>query len=355
MDPNQKDGGCVNDKPQSVGSERFRWGTPVFILGSVGLILGLLFAKFFLIDMVPTNATPVEVTVERGTSFVEIVDMLEAEGVIVYRWPLRYWAYIARADREIKSGRYKFSPGESPRSLLGSLVRGDTEGVLVTVPEGLRSYEIATILAVEAGIDSAGFMEAVKDTNLVRSLEITAPDLEGYLFPETYRIAWRANPVDVVRTMVFKFREVFDDSMKGRAEEIGLTTAEAVTLASIIEAESGMDHERMMISAVYHNRLRRGMRLEADPTVAFALGTRKPRLLYEDLEVDSPYNTYRYRGLPPGPIANPGRSSLVASLYPEPDSDQLFFVARGDGSHLFARTLEEHRRNIRLVRGGKGR
>jgi len=148
---------------------------------------------------------------------------------------------------------------------------------------------------------------------------------------------------------------VFDDSLLARTVESGMTPHEVLTLASIVEAEARVSDERPVIAAVYTNRLRRGMRLEADPTVAYAMGGYKGRLLYADLEIDSPYNTYRNKGLPPGPICSPGEASIRAALYPDPDTDALYFVARGDGSHIFTRTLREHQAAVRKVRSQRGR
>jgi UPF0755 protein len=190
---------------------------------------------------------------------------------------------------------------------------------------------------------------AITDPEVRRRREIPAPSLEGYLFPDTYRVPWGAGAPDIVRQMLSRTDEAFAAYLD-RCAAMGWTPHEVLTMASIIEAEARVGEERSLISAVYHNRLRRGMRLEADPTVAYAMGGYRGRLLYRDLEIDSPYNTYRNGGLPPGPICSPGAASIRAALYPDPDSDALYFVARGDGSHVFSRTLEEHERAVRAAR-----
>jgi UPF0755 protein len=330
------------------------WPGGVATLGFL-VVFGLLFARFFLVDRVEVEAEPIRVEIERGSSFEQVVDRLEEHGVIEGGWFLRVWGYLAGGERRIRSGRYVLEPGLSPRSLLGILVRGETEPVRVTVPEGRRADEVAAIFSREAGVDSTAFMEAVGDTTLAAELGLPGGGLEGFLFPDTYRIDWKAEAQNVVRAMVGRFHEVFERPMRIRAAEMGCTVREVVALASIIEAEAAVDAERERISAVYHNRMERGIRLEADPTVAYALGTRKERLLFEDLEVDSPYNTYRYKGLPPGPIANPGKRSLEAALNPDPECEDLYFVARGDGTHLFAATLADHVRNKNRVRGRDSR
>jgi len=181
---------------------------------------------------------------------------------------------------------------------------------------------------------------------------VEAPTLEGYLFPDTYHVPFGAGAGDVVGQMLARFDDVFVDSLSARAAEIGMTPHQALTLASIIEAEARVPEERPTISAVYHNRLRKGMRLEADPTVAYAMGGFRGRLLYVHLETDSPYNTYKNKGLPPGPICSPGEAAIRAALYPRPGVGALYFVARGDGSHIFSMTLREHLSAIKQVRSG---
>jgi UPF0755 protein len=179
------------------------------------------------------------------------------------------------------------------------------------------------------------------DDRFTQGMGITASNLEGYLFPDTYRLSWSTTPEKVAQVMVEQFRKTITDSLMRRAEEIGFSLAQVVTLASMIEAEAKDGNERDLISAVYHNRLRRGMLLQCDPTVIYALPKLDRPLLLKDLEVDSPYNTYRYPGLPPGPICNPGKASILAALYPA-GVNYLYFVATGEGSHIFSATLAQH-------------
>jgi UPF0755 protein len=181
---------------------------------------------------------------------------------------------------------------------------------------------------------------------------IQAESLEGFLFPDTYLFMWPLNPQVVVRRMIHRFNEVFDERMRQRVDSLGFSKKEIVTLASIIQAEAVFESEMPHISAVYHNRLLKGWRLEADPTVAYALGGVRRRLWHKDLRIDSPYNTYRVRGLPPGPICSPGRAALIAAAWPLEGCRDLYFVADGNGRHLFNRTLREHLIDIERVRDG---
>jgi UPF0755 protein len=252
-------------------------------------------------------------------------------------------------DRRIQSGTYQFNAGEQPVEILARLMAGDVLTTDVTVPEGYNKWEIAAAFE-SANIDSVDMMAAIEDEAVLSERRIGAPSLEGYLFPDTYRVRWGATAKEVTEMMLARLDEVFDAELFKRAVELDMTPHKVLTLASIIEAESQVSAERALISSVYHNRLRRRMRLEADPTVAYAMGGYKGRLLYDDLEIDSPYNTYRRRGLPPGPICSPGEASIRAALFPDSTADELYFVARGDGSHIFSRTLKEHNAAVEKVR-----
>lgn len=299
--------------------------------------------------------SPVRVSVERGKPFSAIVRQLSQMG-LVQRSRLFNWYAVARGfDRAIDVGTYEFAPGERPIDILEKLVAGDVLKVAVTIPEGLHLWEVAGIVSARAGIDSSGFVAFTQSPATCARFGIDAPTLEGYLFPETYLVPWEAGETTMVRVMVSRLREVcagLRDSM-----QIGtpMNCNQVLTLASIIEAEARLPGERPIISAVYHNRLARGMRLEADPTVAYAMGGYRGRLLYDDLLIDSPYNTYRHAGLPPGPICNPGRAAIEAALAPDSTCEALYFVARGDGGHIFSVTLKEHLAAVAAVRKQRNR
>jgi UPF0755 protein len=286
----------------------------------------------------------------KGQTFASVVDSLEVRGIIRSR---RWFIFVARlhgGTTRVQVGKYRFHSGVSNYRILESLTKGkDVEHISVTLPEGLTSREQARILAHTLGIDSSQFVSLVHDEAFVRSLGIDSRSLEGYLFPETYSFPWQTEERDIVTRLVGQFKTVYTDSLQARARELGWTTNQALTLASIVEGEAGLPEERPVISGVYHNRLRRGMRLQADPTIRFTIEGGPRRILYSDLEVDHPYNTYRNKGLPPGPINNPGRASISAALFPA-QHGYLFFVADGKGGHSFSATYAEHQRYVRRYR-----
>jgi UPF0755 protein len=228
--------------------------------------------------------------------------------------------------------------------VLKTLYRGATYRERVLVRAGRTLESISSLLSARAALDSLTFMAYAGDSAFLASLGVPSVTAEGYLFPATYEIEWKEGSRSVIRRMISNFFRVYDDSLRAQTKRMGMTMNEAVTLASIIEKEALLDEERPRISAVFHNRLKLGMRLQADPTVRYALKKWTGRVLYKDLEIDSPFNTYRVYGLPPHPICNPGLASLIAAIYPLPGSKDLFFVARGDGSHSFSRTAREHQR-----------
>jgi UPF0755 protein len=292
----------------------------------------------------------VTVTVVKGRAFSSITRELYDHDLIKYPRIIKTYARLRQFDKKVHTGTYRFTRGERPIDILRRLVEGDVLKILVTIPEGFTARQIAGALARRAGLDSTAFMDAAFDPDLLARRQIEIPSIEGYLFPDSYRIPWGSREEAVVDMMLARLDEVFDPSLRRRAASIDMSPHEVLTLASIIEAEARLAEERATISAVYHNRMKRGMKLEADPTVAYAMGEYKGRLLYKDLEIDSPYNTYLHHGLPPGPICNPGEGSIAAALYPDSTSKALYFVAQGDGSHIFSLTLREHLAAVRKVR-----
>ncbi len=292
---------------------------------------------------------PVTIVIEPGTPVSVIARRLQSAGVIDGAGGLIAAARLTGSERSLQAGRFRFPGRESNLAVLRRLTNGDTAHELVTIPEGLRAGDVAAILAREAEVDSAAFMTLLADPAFIAAVlpsdgdEEPPASLEGYLLPETYNIYYRMEAAAVLRLMVDQFRELWESALADPARELGFTRHAVATLASIIEREAASDGERPLVSAVFHNRLRRGMRLESCATVLFALGRYKRRLWERDLEIDSPYNTYRIRGLPPGPIANAGAASLRAAVAPA-ETDFLYFVARGDGTHIFSRTYAEHLR-----------
>jgi UPF0755 protein len=331
---------------------RTAWKSAV-ITAAVVIVAAVVFVTWVRIGITRpagnASSPAVRVEVPHGQAFSALARRLADEGVISSPWTIKLFAAMRGYDRRIHSGTYEFSAGERPVDILARLMAGDVLTLDVTVPEGFTVWDIAGAF-VSANIDSSDMLAALKDEVVLAERRIEAPSLEGYLFPDTYRVRWGATAAEVTAMMLARTDEVFDAAHLRRAIDIGMSPHEVLTLASIIEAESRVPAERPVISAVYHNRLKRNMRLEADPTVAYAMGGFKGRLLYADLEIDSPYNTYRRRGLPPGPICSPGEASIRAALYPDSTTDALYFVARGDGSHIFSRTLQEHNTAVRKVR-----
>lgn len=263
---------------------------------------------------------------------------------------LYYNLYQSRA--RLKAGEYQFAFPTSAKTVLAKIVRGRVYLRPVTIPEGLTGDEIAELLRARTAADAAAFRTAFRETVRVAGWDDKAADLEGYLFPDTYLMPRKATAGDFVEAMTAQFRKVFGEAWRRRSAELGLSVRETVILASLIEKETAVPEERPLVSAVFHNRLRIGMKLDCDPTIIYGLKLEDKysgRLLSRDLKFASPYNTYLRAGLPPGPICNPGRASLEAALYPAA-ADYLYFVARGDGSHRFSRTLGDHLRAVENYR-----
>ncbi len=294
----------------------------------------------------------VSIKVAPGTTFKEVQAELVEKGLLDRPGVFRWAAYLTGRETKIKTGKYLFRRGESVASILGKLVSGRVDYARIVIPEGLMLSEIASILQTEAEVDSAAFEATARDSALMSELGVEAPSLEGYLFPDTYLFDWPIEPEDVARRIVYRFHKIYDEYAGDAADSLGMTMNEIVTLASIIEAEAVFDSEMPRISAVYHNRLKAGWRLEADPTVAYALGGVRRKLWYKDLGTESPYNTYRVKGLPPGAICNPGRTAIAAAAHPTPGSRDFYFVANGSGRHKFSATYHEHLRAKHLMKYG---
>jgi UPF0755 protein len=252
---------------------------------------------------------------------------------------------LTGSERQLKPGEYALSPSMRPLEMLHRFRHGLVILHPLTIPEGYSARQIAAVLR-EAGLgDPEELLDLVESSEFVHELGLDVSSLEGYLFPDTYAFPRDIATADMVRRMVEKFRETYQSVWAARAAELGLTQHQVVTLASIIEKETGAGIERPIISAVFHNRLRRRMPLQSDPTVIYPIKNFDGNLRKVDLIRDNPYNTYRRLGLPPGPIANPGREALEAALYPSP-VEYLYFVARNDGTHHFSRTLREHNKAV---------
>ena len=293
---------------------------------------------------------PQSLVVEPGAGVLEIGRQLHGLGLVRHPELFRVVVMAKGAGGRLRAGEYAFEGEMSLDQIVEKMVRGDVVHHMVTFPEGTAMEEMARIVASQ-GIPLAAFLEAARDVSLVKDLDSEATDLEGYLFPDTYEVEPRRPDAAaaLVKRTVHRFREV-EGPMAAKVKDSGLTLREVVTLASLVELETARKDERPHIAAVFLNRLRRHMPLQTDPTVIYALrraGTWDGNIRKEDLNVASPYNTYRFAGLPPGPIANPGREAIRAVLEPLP-ADDLYFVSRNDGSHQFSRNLAEHERAVDL-------
>ena len=288
------------------------------------------------------------VEIPAGAGSRTIGDRLVQAGIVRDALSFRVSVSISGKGRGLQAGEYRFDRAMTPMEAIDKLARGDVYVINITFPEGLTMAEMGKIVESHGLGPASAFVTAAHDPSPITPLDPAARDLEGYLFPETYLLPRRTDARRIVRLMTDRFERVFTTELRQAAEARGWTVRQAVTLASIIEEEASRPEERALVAAVYANRLRIGMALQCDPTVIYALtraGKYTGNLRREDLAFDSPYNTYRYPGLPPGPIASPGRASLEAAVHPA-QVDFLYFVSRNDGSHAFARTLEEHNRNV---------
>jgi UPF0755 protein len=294
-----------------------------------------------------------EVEIPKGATYSKGIDILKDNGIIKNRLSLILLGRISMTDRKLKPGYYSLSATMSPLQIFYGLIEGRTIQYSITIPEGSTLVYIRNKLEEKKLVDDESW-RLVYDKDFLGALNINAPSLEGYIFPDTYSFTKGIAPEIIFKTMVRRTRESINGLLMARAEELGFTENEVLTLASIIEKEAVFNEERSLISAVYHNRLKRNMRLQADPTVLYGVKKRWKRIRYRDLRRVTPYNTYKIKGLPPGPIASPGINSIEAALHPA-DVDYLYFVAKNDGTHYFSRTGKEHVKAVMLyqLNGGK--
>lgn len=323
-----------------------------FSIATLALIVVI---HFYIALFVPPTREKVwkEVEVAEGMSFKAITALLHREGIIRYRGYFDILGRLKGITRKVRPGFYGLSSHMSMWEVLDALAEGRIIEYQVVVPEGYNIYQIGYVLAQTPLLkDPQQFIRLAKSRDFVRGLGIEADSLEGYLFPDTYYLPKGITLEGIARRMVQRYRSVFDDSYRSRAQALGFTEHQIITLASIIEKEAKLPSERKLISAVYHNRLKIGMKLQADPTAVYGKKAWVTNVTKEDLKRKSPYNTYLHRGLPPGPIANPGQGSILAALYPE-QVDYLYFVAQGDGSHHFSRKYGSHIKAVSRYRINK--
>lgn len=285
------------------------------------------------------------VVIPEGATFLQAAAVLEHEQLIRSRFAFVMLGRSQDVDRKIRPGEYELNGAMTPADILSKLLAGRVVLHAVTIPEGYTVNQIADVMEEQRITSRAEFLRLTSDKSFMKTLGIAAETVEGYLFPDTYRFARGTPAKDVVQTMVDQLGRVMNEEWQTRAKDMNLTIHQVLTLASVIEKETGSGDERPYISSVFHNRLKKRIPLQSDPTVIYGLPNFDGNLHKKDLSHPSPYNTYRWAGLPPGPIASPGADSIRAALYPS-TSKYLYFVSRNDGTHHFSATLMEHNRAV---------
>ena len=317
-----------------------------FAVAIFALAAGSSVAAYLLFADRSRPAAETNVVIERGATAADVARRLETEGVIKSALSFRFLARLERVETEVKAGEYRFAPHLSESDVLERVTSGRSQVALwVTIPEGFTAREIAATLAERKLGDAGDLAEYFLRTPLDLGRDVRSVDLEGYLFPDTYLMPLATTPAALARIMTDHFKEELPRNAEARAKRLHMTLPQIVTIASLIEREAKADGERRLMAGVYYNRLKKGMPLEVDATIEYTFAHHKDVITRADLARDTPYNTYLHLGLPPTPIANPGRPSLLAALDPQ-KSGYLFYVYKGDGHHAFARTLAEHNANV---------
>ncbi len=336
-------------------SEKKKSGVLKAIIGLIKLLfflllvaaLGIYFYYNNNLKPVSTVSHEIEIEIPKGYGIKSIATLLEDKGVI--RDDLSFLAYcrLNKTGGRFQAGKYVLNSASAVPEIVEKLSLGQAkiDTVKFTIPEGYELRLMADRFTELGLMDKDTFYEIIKeeiyDFDFLQEIPDRELKLEGYLFPDTYEVFKNAKPEEIIRKMLGRFNQVYSQEFRNRARELNMTTDQVITLASIIEREAKLDSERKLVSSVFHNRIKKKMMLQSCATVQFVLKERKEVLTYKDLEINSPYNTYKFTGLPPGPIASPGLKSIEAALYPEA-TDYLYFFAREDGSHVFSRTYQEH-------------
>lgn len=319
---------------------------------AVLLVAGLVVSAWLYVQWTalraPLNTQTRAIVVPRGETFTHFVDVMAEASLVSQPAFLKLYGRFYPLIRNLKAGEYAIEPSDSTLSILKRIRRGEVVQHSVTIPEGLNSREIAEMMAAAGIADEIEFLRLVTDATFLSSVGIQSTSLEGYLFPDTYHFSRGYGASGVIKAMLARFKQSLPGSFSQLAAAVGLTETQALTLASIIEKETGAAEERKLISAVFHNRLKKKMRLQSDPTVIYGIGPAYDgNIRKRDLLTTTPYNTYRVGGLPPGPIASPGADAISAAVSPAPVS-YLYFVSRNDGTHYFSSSLIEHNKAVDL-------
>jgi len=316
----------------------------------VTIVLASIFTCLFAIGTIllywPQNDinNKIKVNIPKGSTLVQISEILEEKEIVTNGHMFVTATRLMGYSNKIPAGIFGLKNANSNYRIVKQLIQGNPEMIRVTLLEGWTISQVTQAISDSLNISSEILSSLCYDEQFIEELGLDTKSLEGYLYPDTYLFLESENdPKEILKQIISEFSSVFNENLSKRTEQIGYTVNEVLAMASIIEGEAIFDSERPIISAVYHNRLKKRMLLQADPTVQYIIKDGPRRLRLSDLKIDSPYNTYVYRGLPPGPINNPSRASILAALYPA-DNDYIFFVARGDGYHTFTTTIEEHNR-----------
>ncbi len=311
----------------------------IFIIVMIVFFVGVM---LFFYPFTPAKETPIQFRVTYGETPVQIAEKLQENNIISDASLFVFLARLTQKHHQLKAGQYLLPQKSSIYYVLDKLSKGEQSFIKVTVQEGITSRQIAALMSEKLKVDSSRFVMLTSDSLFAAGLNIDHPTLEGFLFPETYYFTFGISEEQIIKSMVTLFQRIFDDSLAHKkARDLGYSFYETVILASIIQGEAVLDSEMVYISSVYHNRLDRGIPLQADPTIQYIISDGPRRLLNRDLKIDSPYNTYLYAGLPPAPISNPGEAAIRAALNPASTS-YLYFVADGRGGHIFSTNLRDH-------------
>jgi UPF0755 protein len=321
------------------------------VAGFFCVVLIILLFIFYSTNPLPSKNIPIQFEISLGESLDAILDSLHEKKIIPSKFNMRVAVFLKGAERKIKAGIYFIDKPVGYLELVDILTNEKKSmQKKVTIPEGIEQPKLASLLKRELGIDSIQFMKYSQDKSLLHSLHVEANNLEGYLLPNTYYFLTSNGGKGIIAKLVLEMRHLFDAKAKSRMKELNMNEQQILTLASIIDGESNDFSEFKRIAGVYHNRLKKGMALQADPTIEYLIRYRNVRTITRnDLEINSRYNTYKFPGLPPGPINNPGKDAVLAALYPE-RNNYLYFVANGKGSHIFAETYEQHSVNVQRYR-----
>jgi UPF0755 protein len=314
----------------------------LLILIFLPLLLYFIINYFTLPDTSEKQKTIIEIP--RGSALTRIADILIEKGLIEDRETFIFWATYSGYEKKLKAGQFTVPEGLNEYQMVEYLINAKENTLNITLLEGWNLEQVAEAIAQMLQINSNEILKRCTDSSYIAQFGLSVNSLEGYLLPDTYHFSKGENPDNIIKYLVAQTLSLFQvDSIKKKLGEMNFTMHQILTLASIVEGEAVLDSERKVIASLYHNRLKRNMRLQADPTIQYIIKGPPRRLLIRDLEIESPYNTYLNRGLPPGPISNPGKASILATLFPD-DTNYIYMVASGDGSHKFSRTLAEHNR-----------